>query len=235
MRRATRAADVLNRYLCQPRADIGREHRDEPVMFAEQPQLTYDVSAIRAERRADVVNRQSRQAPEQPVGGCGRPATVYAFLAIGPPAAHDVVAFFDLLEKSRDVFRKVLEVGVHRDDHRALGVFESHLQRRRLAIVAPERHERDARIDERQLLGHGQRLVAAAVIDQHELKGVPRLERARDVGKTPHELGQCTGLVEDGQYDADEWSSRRRHTANSTAWRVGQNLHLLLAEHLILA
>ena len=174
------------------------------MMLAEQAQLTDDVALVRAEGRADIVHRQAGQPAHEPVRGPRRPAARDAFAPVRPPAAHDVVAFLDPLEKRRDVFGKMLQVGVHRNDDVAFRMVEADLQRGSLSVVAPQRNHLHAPVDGREFLGCFEGPIAAAIVDENEFEDVAPAQRARHLIQPLHERGKGGRLVVDGQHDAHE-------------------------------
>src|SRR5258708_32999547 len=60
------------------------------------------------------------------------------------PAADQVIAFLDFLEKARNLLRIVLQIPIHGNNHFAARKIESRLQCRRLAEIAPQPRQIDA-------------------------------------------------------------------------------------------
>ena len=98
---------------------------------------------------------------------------VIAFLF---PATHQVIALLsDHAIQFGNLVGAVLQVGIHGDDHIALGAHESRVQCRRFAIVAAKAHPLDSGVLGMQLFDHLPRAVGAAVIDHEHLIGVAML------------------------------------------------------------
>ena len=68
--------------------------------------------------------------------GQGLRQRVVTFLLI---AAHKVITLFlDHLIESGDLIRRILQIGIHRDDHVTLCLFKATIERRTLAVVSAE-------------------------------------------------------------------------------------------------
>ena len=136
----------------------------------------HQIAAIGPVGRADVVHLQPGDEADQQVRGAGRPSPQDPFPPVVPPAAHQVVAFFDLVQEERQVLRKVLQVGVHRDDEIAARGGQAGLQRGGLAEVAPELDDAEPGLGRDQGLGDVERSVRAAIVDEDELEAIAPLE-----------------------------------------------------------
>ena len=77
------------------------------------------IGAIQPEGRAEVVKVDADDALDQQVRRARRPAAQRVLLPILPPAAHQIEAALGLLDKQRNVFWKMLQVRIHRDDELA--------------------------------------------------------------------------------------------------------------------
>src|SRR5262245_21643760 len=166
---AVHARFILDRDFCDERALDAGHRRDEAVHLAVDRDSFEHFAAIRFERRAEVVDRDSRRARHQLVRDPRRKRAQEAVLAVLTPATDHVVTFFELRQKARDVFRLMLQVAVHGDDHVALGVIESGGQRRCLAEIAPQPYACHARIERGDLPEDHRRAICAAVIDEDQL------------------------------------------------------------------
>lgn len=86
------------------------------------------------------------------------------------PSRHKVVAILHNHPiKLRNLVRAVLKVGVHSNNHIALGAFESHVKRRRLAIVATETNSLHSRTLCLQVVDNLPRSVSRAIVDKNNL------------------------------------------------------------------
>src|SRR6185437_12161951 len=87
-----------------------RVDRDEAVHLAVEAHALDDLSAIRLERAAVVVQLDARHPRDQSIGDARREvAAQRRILAFLPPTGYDVVAFGELVEQTRDVGRIVLQ------------------------------------------------------------------------------------------------------------------------------
>ena len=130
--------------------DPRRVHRDEAVHLAVELHVLDDLAAVRLERAAEVVERDARDAGDDPVGDPRRQHAHGVVLPVLAPAADDVVALVELLEQARDVVRIVLQVAVHEDEDLAAAVVDPRLHRGRLPEVAAEAHHAHVRIARRR-------------------------------------------------------------------------------------
>jgi hypothetical protein len=127
---------------------------------------------IGLEGGAEVVQRDAGQLGHHPVGDArGQAARPVAIDAVGAPAAGDVVALGELGEQLRQIFRRMLQVAVHGDDHLAQGVIEAGGERGRLAVVAGQFDDADGGIAGAEAAQRQVAAVAAAVIDEDDLVG----------------------------------------------------------------
>ena len=107
-------------------------------VLPEQKNVLNDFASVGPISRADVFDREPRCLSYQKVGRLRWPATKNVFLSFMPPAAYDVVSFFDLLQEQRNLFRKMLEVSVQADNDVPLRGVQPCLQSGSLAVVAPK-------------------------------------------------------------------------------------------------
>ena len=171
VRLVLRTRDVRDGHFGDPRAAPARQGWNEPVQIAVEPDPFDHRRAIRLERRPEIVQRHARQLRHQPVRDsrrqAARPQVVDALL---PPAADDVVPFAQFREEPGNLFRRVLQVAVHRHDHVAGGPVEARRESRGLTVVPRERREPHARVapgNRRQRFGGA---VAAAVVHIHDFR-----------------------------------------------------------------
>ena len=134
-RTAVLARTVVDRQLGDAVAPVVREHRDEAVQLAVQPQPLHDLGPVGLQPAVEVVQAQAGDAAGDPVEDLRRDAPRERVAPLRLPAADEVEALVELRQQPRDLGRIVLEVGVDRDDDVALGVREPRRERRRLAEV----------------------------------------------------------------------------------------------------
>ena len=115
------------------------QNRNKPVHLSVDLDAFDHLFAVGLEHAVEVVQLDSRSQPGRSVekfaGQCFPDRIVAPFF----PAAHQIVAFFgDHSVEFRNLVRRVLQVGVHRDYDIALCRFESAVEPRRFAVVALE-------------------------------------------------------------------------------------------------
>src|SRR5262249_42214669 len=117
------------------------------------------------------VQLHTTELRHQPVGNPRRNApqdeVVDTLLA---PAADNVIALAQSLQKQGDVVGIVLKISVHGDDIFAFAVIKSGSERRGLTEVTAQLDDDHAAIDCGDLLQQRERVVATAVVDKHQLK-----------------------------------------------------------------
>jgi hypothetical protein len=87
-----------------------------------------------------------------------------------------VVALGHLGEKERNILGKMLQVSVHRDHDRALGMLEAGLQGCRLTVVATQYHHRQPGVRLCDPFGRLYRIIDTAIVDTDELERVLRTQ-----------------------------------------------------------
>ena len=125
------------------------------------------------------------------LGGYGFGERVVAFLL--PPRYQVVAVDRNHAIEFGDFVGAVLQVGIHGDDHIALGPQETGIERRRLAVVAAELHPLDAGVLLAQRLDDLPRVVGTAVVDKPDL--VCKLVGGHYPLDPRCQLGQRFGLV----------------------------------------
>ena len=91
---------------------------------------------VRLERGAEIAQVQAGCFRHQPVGHPGRELAHDRIVhPVFAPAAGDVEAFVDLLQQRRNIFRSMLQIAIHGDDHVAFGFVETGRQGSGLAEV----------------------------------------------------------------------------------------------------
>ena len=187
-----------------------RQRRNEAVLFAEQLHVLDEIPPVSPVCRAEVVNPKPRHTTDDQVRDPRGPPPDRAFLPCAAPTTDEVEAAFERVEKVRKVFRKVLQVGIHRDDDRAVRGGQTGLEGRGLAEVPPQLDYAEPGLGKHQPPGAAQAVVGASVVDEHELEPVSMVEPVGGRAEPFHELGQGCRLVEHRRHDADERALRRR-------------------------
>ena len=95
---------------------------------------------------------------------------VVAFLL--PPRDEVVSVVDNHFVKLRDFVGAVLQVGVHSNNHVAQSAFESHVEGRRLAVVATEAHTLNVWVLLAEVENRLPRIVGRAVVDKDNFVGV---------------------------------------------------------------
>src|SRR5882724_4341164 len=111
---------------------------NEPVQLAVQLNLLNNFPAVRLERGAKIVQLHAGKFSHHPVRSAAwnlsHQPVIMPRMA---PATHQVVAFFDFLQESRNLVRVMLHIAVHRDDDGPARKVESRLEGRSLAEIPP--------------------------------------------------------------------------------------------------
>ena len=110
-----------------------------------------------------------RDPPIQPVEDPPPEGDDRGLFSVGPNTVHELRARFDGLVERSEQLGRVFAVDI---DHRvevALGAREARDERRVVAEVPRERNHLDARVDRSDLENLAQRVIVAAVIDEHHL------------------------------------------------------------------
>ena len=185
--------DVLNLDLGHLGAHQLGERRDKAMLLTEETEVRDQIAPVASERGAEVVNLDAADAADEQVGDTGRPAADDPFLALVPPAAHEVVPLVELRQKRGDVLGKMLQIGVHRNDHVARGRRQAGLQRRGLPEIAPQLNERAcALLGERNGYPQGPSVLPSSTTRNSTDRSLRAGARGRDA---PDEFGQGAGLV----------------------------------------
>ena len=132
------ARAVVDRQLGDPVPAVVREHGDEAMQLAVEPQALHDLRAVGLQPAVQVVQPQPGDAARDPVEDLRGEAAAERVAAVGLPAGDEVESLVELRQQPRDLGRIVLEVGVDRDDDFALGVREPGREGGGLAEVAAQ-------------------------------------------------------------------------------------------------
>ena len=175
--------------------------RNEPVHLAVQPEVLDDLTAVRLQRAAVVVEPNPGHFGNEPVGEHGGQAPAdERVLPILPPPADDVVVLRQR-EESGDVRGVVLQIAVQGHDDLATRVIESRRQRGRLSEVPAQRHQDPARVCAADRFEPGPGRVCGPVVHRdHLVADAMRIQRLADL------LGEDRNvllLVEDRDHDGE--------------------------------
>ena len=120
-------------------------------------------------------------------------------MTVHAPAPHDVDAVGERLQQARDLLRRVLQVGVERDDHVAPRALHAREHGGVLAVVAVEPDHTDGRILMMQRAQDVRRSVAAPVVDEdHLVRLRDPLQREREAMV---QVDEARRFVEHGHHD----------------------------------
>ena len=159
-----------------------------------------DLAAVGAQHAALVGHRDLREPLAQPVHRPRRRAPPPRVLALAAHAADVVVSRVHRREQLADLLRRVLQVGVERDDALAAAALETGDDRDVLAVVGVEQHDPGDVGPALELLAQQRRrAVAAAVVDEDDLVGPrQRVERRVEAREQRRQAGL---LVVDRNHD----------------------------------
>ena len=172
--------------------------RDVAVHFPVDFDVLDHLAAVGLETAVHVVELDARDLAGGSVEKLGRKILgELVVLTVLLPAGHHVVAFLrDFLVQAGDLVGGVLQVGVHGDDHVALRLVETAVQRSGFAVVAPEADAVHQRIGRRKALDNLPGGIGAAVVDHYYLVGIAFGEH--DPLNPGFELGKGFRFVEQG-------------------------------------
>jgi hypothetical protein len=178
------------------------ERRNEGVHLRGGIDRIDDPPGVRAQHAALVGDADRRRPLPDEIDQTRHPPPREGVPAAAPDRAYVVVSGTRGLEEPADLLRRILQVGIERDDELSLGVLEPGEDRGMLAEVALEQHH--ARLPRAGLLlaaQQGHRSIAAPVIDEDAL--VRHLETVEGGIEPPEERRQRSLLIENGYDDAE--------------------------------
>src|SRR5450755_2858865 len=133
--------------------------------------LFYQVGSVGLQRAAAVSDGNSSHLPDYAVGDHRRNLSRYEFvLPAVSPTYNDVIALVDLAQELLDIGGVILQVSVHGDEYLPDCIFDSGRHSRGLAVIAPEPHHADPRVETRDSASALQCLILAAIVDEQHLK-----------------------------------------------------------------
>ena len=172
MRRAAGSGSVLNGHFTDPSAVETRQGRNEAVQFAVKVDVFEDLRPVRLEGGAEIAQIDAGGLRHEPVGDARRNLAGYGIIhPLFAPTAGDVESLIDFLQEGGNIFRSVLQIAVHGDDHLAAGLVKAGRESGRLSEVAPQADHLQVRIGFDQI---AQQLVAAigrSVVDIENFVG----------------------------------------------------------------
>ena len=212
MRLARRPRSILYRHLANPGAVKARQCRNEAVQFPVQVHVLQHFRPVSLERRPEVPQIHARRLRHQPVRharrNLARDRVIYPLLA---PARSDVVAFVHLCQQRRNVFRSMLQVAIHRDNHVALGLMEARRQRRRLSEIPPQPDHLQRPVRLHQIRQQFQAAVRRRIVHEHDL--------VRSVNSYKHRR-QAVIERQDGRFFVMDGDDNRQHFHDSYQFNV---------------
>ena len=197
--------------------------RYEPMHLAVEADFLQDHGAVRLQSAPVVVELDSGQTADQPVGDAARQLPHHGRVAAPPaPAADDVEATTERLDEPGDVGRVVLSVGVQRKDDVSPREIEPGGHGRGLSEIPAQLD--DARADRaafgggEDFLQYGERAVFRAVVHVNDLRGSPEgSEHAANLGIEEVEV---VFLVEHRDDDGDLGTLFRLPAGNDRSRRI---------------
>ena len=182
MRIAGHARRITNRHLGDARSIKAGQSRNKAVQLSVEIDVFQHFRTISFERGSKIAELHTRGFRHQPIGDARRDlASEGVVHPIFPPAAGDVVTFFNFREQGRNVFRVVLQIPIQRDDDAALGLIKARRQRRGLAKIPAQPDHLHAHVGLNQI---GQQIEAAigggVVHKNHFIWFLQRLQHARE-------------------------------------------------------
>ncbi len=203
-RAAVLARPVVDGKLGDAEAAVVREHGDEAVQLAVQPQAVDDLGAVRLQAAVHVVQADAGERARDAVEDAREEPARERVAPVRLPAGDQVEALVELREQPRDLGGIVLQVAVDRDDGVAACLVEAGHERGGLAEVAAQPDDADVLLGVVESRQRGERAVGRAVVDEDRLPlGVQRLERRAQLV-----VEQCDAafLVVNGNDDRDHGS-----------------------------
>jgi hypothetical protein len=153
--------------------------------------------------RDEAVRDLRRQAPREPWVAARR-----------PPPVHDVHVVGERAQDARDVGRVVLAVAVDRDEDLAARVLDAGGERRRLAVVARQPDDPEARLLGREGRQQRRAPVGAAVVDDDDLRRP--VEAVEDLPQLLDEGDDVLLLVVDRDDDRYVGGGRGQNSVSAT-------------------
>jgi hypothetical protein len=182
-----------------------REHREEPVQLAVEPDVLQDLGAHRFQAAVHIVQAQTRDTAGDAVEDPRDEPAREGVASRGLPASDEVVAFVELRQQGGDLRGIVLAIAVDRHDDVSLRLGEPRVERSCFPRVAAQADGANTRALAVQLGERGERVVGGAVVDDDHLPGLP--ERVERMCQLVDQVAQAWFLVVDGDDDRDHATS----------------------------
>ena len=199
-----------------------RQHRHVAMQLAIQLDGIENLAPVGLETAVEVVKPHAADARRHRVEQARGQRLGKRIVAVLLPARDQVMAGVERLEEAGDFVRVILQVGIHRDDDVAGTGADADHQGRRLAEIAPQPDRLNRRVAFRKLGHHGPGLVAAAVVDEHDVAQGKAAART-DFDHAGHQQGQRFFLVLGRHDDAERAAAQA-----SPAARPGAVLGMLI-------
>ena len=146
------------------------QNRDITVHLAIDFDRLDHPTAIGLQSAIEIMQPDSRNGAGRPVEKLARPPLPGRVVALLFPARHQIVPFVeDHTPQSRNLVRRVLQVGVHRENHLAARFSETAIQGGGFAVVASELDPPHRRKPLVQIFDHAPRTIAGTVVHQDYL------------------------------------------------------------------
>ena len=171
-RAAVLARPVVDGQLRDAEAAVVREHGDEAVQLAVEPQAVHDLGAVGLQAAVHVVQVHAGEGAGDAVEDAREDAPRERIAPARLPAGDEVEALVELREQPRNLGRVVLQVAVDRDDGVAVCLVEAGRERGRLAEVAAQADDADVVVGVVESRQRGERAVGRAVVDEDRLPPV---------------------------------------------------------------
>lgn len=178
------------------------QYRDETMELAIQAHLAKHFATVKLEATVVVVQAATGEAADKPVE---YPAWIHLVPGIvtgSLPAAHNIVAFIEPVEKPGDFRRIILKVAVQGENQGPSRRLKRGCEGSCFAEVATEPDCADARVTLRKRKDDAPGTVAAAIVDENKFDRAGR-DSGEDGTQLAVKLGQAFCLVTHGDDNAD--------------------------------
>ncbi len=132
-------------------------------------------------------------------------------MAVVAHAVDDIGALLPLFDHLRHDFRRILQIGVETDHRVAAGQIVAAGQRHLVTEIARERDPGHARVRLGEVRNLRPGRVAATVVDQHELEGIPALQAVGQRGQFAPQARKDLRFVETRDHQRNQRPARLFH------------------------
>jgi len=172
----------------------GPQAGEKTAAFGHGLQEVHDHPIHEAEGPGLLGYRGIGEFPQNKIKKGGRPAHHVPLVSGNPQSIDHIGALAPLLVELRNELRRVLEVSVHHHHSGALREKDAGAQGGHVPEVTKQADDSQLRDAAAQVNELRQRVVPAAVVDDHHLEGLA--ERSTSFREAPEQLGDNHGLVE---------------------------------------